>query len=175
MLAAYGAPYAGLMVAAFVLQAAAMALAGWLLRGVDRSAAVLLALNAGATVVVAAARIGCGEEAASWCTPSAQPLSTAVHIGAATIALVTLSLAPLVFGLRAHRGRRPGSVPALASFAVMAPLLVWFAVAESSGWAEKVVVTVGIGWAATAAVAADVRPHRHPEAAANQGPDFRGW
>lgn len=152
VLAAYEAPYAWVMTAAFVLQAAAMAIAGWLLRFADRATFVILAINAIATVAVAAARIGCGSEDATWCTPSEHPLSTAVHIGVATIALVTLSLAPLVFGLRTRSSNRDGSRAALACFAVMVPLLVWFGIAETSGWAEKAVVTIGIFWAALAAV-----------------------
>ena len=151
VLGAYGAPYAWVMAVAFVVQACAMGLAGWLLRSVDRPTSVLLTVNAVATVVVASARIGCGQGEADWCTPSVHPLSDAVHTVAATIALVTLSMAPLVFGLRQRRERRSESLTALAAVAVMAPLLVWFGVASGAGWAEKTEVTIGSFWAATAA------------------------
>lgn len=140
------------MTVGFVVQAAAMALAGWLLATVDRVTAALLAVNSVATVVVAAARIGCGGVDADWCTPSAHPLSEGFHLVAATIALGTLSLAPLAFGLRRWRERRAESLTALAAFAVMAPLLVWFGIASGAGWAEKAEVTIGIFWAALAAV-----------------------
>lgn len=153
------------MTLAFVVQAAAMAAAGWLLRAADRPTAVVLAVNAVATVVVGAARLGCGAGEARWCTPSVHPLSEGLHIVAATIALVTLTLAPLVFGLR-HRDR---SRTALTCFVVMAVLLVWFGVADSAGWAEKVVVTVGIGWAAAAALAAGVGPDHHHRGIAHPG------
>jgi hypothetical membrane protein len=152
VLGAYGAPYAWVMAVAFVVQATAMALAGWLLHAVDRPTSALLTVNAVATVVVAAARIGCGQGDADWCTPSMHPLSEAVHTMAATVALVTLSVAPLVFGLRRWRERRAESLTALAAFAVMAPLLVWFGIASGAGWAEKAEVTIGIFWAALAAV-----------------------
>lgn len=149
VLAAYGAPGAWVMTVAFVVQAAAMALAGRLLRSADGWTAALLVVNAAATLIVAVARIGCGGADADWCTPSAHPLSEAVHVVAATVALGTLSLAPLAFGL--HR-RLPAAGLALGCFVVMAPLLVWFGIAGSAGWAEKAVVTIGIWWAALAAL-----------------------
>lgn len=139
------------MIAAFGVQATAMALAGWLLRSADRPTAALLVVNAAATVVVAAARVGCGCGDAEWCTPSAHPASQGVHTVAATVSLVTLSLSPLVFGLRRRHGGRDESRVALACFAVMAPLLVLFGAADAAGWAEKAVVTVGIFWAAVTA------------------------
>ncbi|MGI8628184.1 MAG: DUF998 domain-containing protein [Geodermatophilaceae bacterium] len=148
VLAGYGAPYAWVLTVAFLVQAAAMASAGWLLRRTAGSAAGLLAVNAVATIVVATARIGCNGGDADWCTPSAHPLSEGVHTVAATTALATLSLAPLAFGLRRDRKHSP---VALACFAVMAPLLVAFGVLAGTGWAEKAVVTIGIFWAALTA------------------------
>ncbi len=151
VLAAYGAPGAWVMAVAFVVQAVAMAVAGWLLRPVDRLTAAVLAVNATATLVVAVARVGCGGGDAAWCTPSAHPLSQVVHVVAATIALTTLSLAPLVLGLRRRSTHPTEARAALACFAVLAPLLVWFGFADAAGWAEKAVVTIGIFWAAVAA------------------------
>ena len=151
ILAAYGAPGAGLMTAAFVVQGAAMALAARLLRPADGPTSVALMVNAAATLVVAAARVGCGDGDAAWCTPSAHPLSEGVHVVAATVALSTLVLAPLLFGLRRRRDHQVGSGLALACFAVMAPLLVWFGIADAAGWAEKLVISIGIFWAALTA------------------------
>jgi len=169
VLAAYGAPLAWVMAAAFVVQAAAMAGAGHALRGVSRAVAVLLWVNAVATVVVAAARISCGSAQASWCVPSAHPTSYAVHVAAATVALTALTLAPLTAALGMRRTAPRWAAAGLCAGVVMVPLLALFAVADGAGWAEKVVVTVGIFWAAAAAAAENVGPHRHPRGVAHPG------
>ncbi len=153
VLAAYGAPGAAFMTAAFLAQAASMALAAGRLRSVTRPAAALLLVNAVATVVVAAARIPCRAGDAAWSRPSDHPTSYAVHVVAATVALSALSLAPLLaFGTR--RSAPTLAATGLAAGAVMLPLLAWFAVAGGAGWAEKAVVTVGIWWAAAVAATA---------------------
>jgi len=167
VLAAYRAPAAWVMSAAFVLQAVSMATAGVLLRRRSGWAAVLLLLNAAATVVVAAARIPCGADDATWCAPSEHPTSYAVHVVAATLALTSLSLAPAAAGVQGSGGLAASG--RLAS-AVMVALLVWFAVADAAGWAEKAVVTVGIWWAAAAAVLLRVGP----EAQADETATGRG-
>lgn len=166
VLAAYGAPLAAVMTAAFLGQAVAMAAAGWALRRVAPAAGVLLAVNAVATVVLTVARIPCRAGDATWCTPSEHPTSYAVHVVAATVALVALSLAPAV---AAARLRRTGWVwSGAAATGLMVPLLAWFAVATAAGWAEKAVVTVGIGWAAAIASGLIVRPDRHADRTSNQ-------
>lgn len=159
VLAAYRAPSAWVMSAAFVVQALSMAVAGAGLRKRSGGAALLLLVNAVATLVVAAARIPCGADDAAWCAPSEHPTSYAVHVVAATLALTALALAPAVAAVQGS-GRLAAS--GVAASAVMVPLLVWFAVADGAGWAEKAVVTVGIWWAAVAAVQLTVGPGRQP-------------
>lgn len=169
MLAAYGAPLGWVMTAAFVVQAAAMAGAGYALRRLSAPVAVLLCVNALATLVVAAARIPCGDADASWCVPSQHPTSYAVHIAAATVALTTLALAPLAAGLALRRSAPRWAATGLCAAAVMLPLLAFFAVADGAGWAEKIEVTVGIFWAAAIALAAGVGPHRHHQGISRPG------
>lgn len=154
VLAAYGAPGAAFMTAAFLAQAASMALAAGRLRSVTRPAAALLLVNAVATVVVAAARIPCRAGDAAWSRPSDHPTSYAVHVVAATVALSALSLAPLLAAVGTRRSEPTLAATGLAAGAVMLPLLAWFAVAGGVGWAEKAVVTVGIWWAAALATTA---------------------
>lgn len=160
VLAAYRAPGAWVMSAAFVLQALSMATAGVLLRRRSGWAAALLLVNAAATLVVAAARIPCGPDDAAWCLPSEHPTSYAVHVVAATLALTSLSLAPAATAVQGSGGLASSG---LAASVVMVPLLVWFAAADAAGWAEKAVVTVGIWWAAAAGVRILVGPGRQAD------------
>lgn len=150
VLAAFGAPMAWVMTVAFVVQAAAMAAAGGRLRDRSRLTALLLLVNAVATLLVAAAPISCGAPDATWCTPSNHPASYAVHVAAATLALSALATAPLAYAVSGRR--RSGRPVAAVAGLVMVVLLGWFAVEDAAGWAEKVMVTVGIGWAAVTAV-----------------------
>lgn len=140
-----------MLILAFVVQAGAMAAAGARLRRRAPTAAALLIANAAATVVLAAARVSCGAADVDWCVPSEHPASSAVHGVAATIALVALTLAPPAVAISVGRSAPRLAASGLAAGAVMLPLLAWFVVADSAGWAEKAVVTVGIFWAAAAA------------------------
>lgn len=170
VLAAYGAPLSWVMTAAFVVQAAAMAGAGYRVRRSAGPVAVLLGLNAVATLVVAAARISCGDAQATWCVPSEHPTSYAVHVAAATVALSALALAPLAAAVGLRRRAPRWAIFGLGAGAVMMPLLAYFAVVDGTGWAEKVVVTVGIFWAAALALGAIVGPPRHHQRR-DRGPD----
>ncbi|MBA3524274.1 MAG: DUF998 domain-containing protein [Geodermatophilaceae bacterium] len=152
VLAAFGAPTGWLMTAAFVVQAAAMAAAGLQLRRTSGLAALLLVVNAVGTVVVAAAPISCGAQDATWCLPSEHPTFYAVHVAAATLALSALATAPLAYAVPPRRAGWP--IAAVAGI-VMVVLLGWFAVSDAAGWAEKIMITTGITWAA--ATAAGVR------------------
>lgn len=140
------------MTLGFVVQAAAMAAAGLACWRVARWAGGLWLVNAAATLVVAAARVSCGSDDASWCPPSEHPTSYAVHVAAATVALSALSAAPaaMTWQVRRRGGTWLRSGPALS--VLMAGLLISFVVAGAGGWAEKAAVTLGIGWAAAAAV-----------------------
>ncbi|MEJ7695122.1 MAG: hypothetical protein WKF78_00270 [Candidatus Limnocylindrales bacterium] len=82
-------------------------------------------------------------------------------MAAATVALTSLTLAPLAAAVSLRRRAPWWAVSGLGAGAVMMPLLAYFAVVDGTGWAEKVVVTVGIFWAAAAALGAVVGPGRH--------------
>lgn len=149
-LAAFGAPLAWVMTVAFVVQSAAIAAAAWGLRGHGLTAS-LLSTNAVGTFVVSAAPISCGAQDATWCVQSEHPTSSAVHVAAATVALSALAAAPLAY---AWPPRRAGWPIAAVAGIVMVVLLVWFAVSTAAGWAEKIMITVGICWAAVTALRA---------------------
>ncbi len=151
VLAAYGAPYAAVMIAAFVVQGAAMITIGVLVgRRLPRSApaAAVLGLNGVGTVVVGLVRTTCGDGDRSWCADSSgYAASVTAHAAIATVTLLLLAVAPLVVAWGAGREDRAVRSVSLIVFALGTPLLIWFAVDTGAGWAEKLFVTLLIGWA----------------------------
>lgn len=151
VLAAYGAPYAAVMIIAFVIQGTAMiTIAVLVRRWLPRSApaAAVLGLNGAGTAVVGLVRTTCGEGDRSWCSVSGgYAASVTAHAAIATVTLLLLAVAPLVVAWGAGRVDRSLRSVTLAVSALGTPLLIWFAVDTGAGWAEKLFVTLLIGWA----------------------------
>ncbi|CAN5356709.1 hypothetical protein BH20ACT5_BH20ACT5_21070 [soil metagenome] len=151
VLAAYGAPFAVVMIAAFAVQATAMVtiavLVGTRLPR-SRPAALVLGLNGVGTLLAGLVRTVCGAQDRSWCADTGpHPTAVSAHVAIATVTLLLLAVAPLVVAGGAGRQDRRLRTVSVIVFALGTPLLVWFALDTGAGWAEKLFITLLIGWA----------------------------